>query len=54
MLRVVSRFSVRAHAINARSFATIVDGVNFDTIAREWRFKWSADNDKKVNVYSIT
>mmetsp|Transcript_3781 Transcript_3781/g.6462 ORF Transcript_3781/g.6462 Transcript_3781/m.6462 type:complete len:113 (+) Transcript_3781:64-402(+) len=25
---------------------TIVKGVEFDTIAREWRCKWSADNDK--------
>ena len=27
--------------------ATIVDGVDFDTVAREWRCKWSADNDKQ-------
>jgi hypothetical protein len=26
--------------------ATIVEGVDFETIAREWRCKWSADNDK--------
>lgn len=25
---------------------TIVEGVEFDTIAREWRCKWSADEDK--------
>ena len=25
---------------------TITKGVQFDTIAREWRMKWSADNDK--------
>jgi hypothetical protein len=25
----------------------ITDGVEFDTIAREWRCKWNADNDKK-------
>ena len=24
----------------------ITDGVEFDTIAREWRLKWSADSDK--------
>ena len=24
----------------------ITEGVEFDTIAREWRCKWSADNDK--------
>jgi len=27
--------------------ATITNGVEFDTIAREWRLKWSPDNDKK-------
>eukprot|EP01035_Chromulina_nebulosa_P024646 gene24646-32095_t len=26
--------------------ATIADGVTFNHIAREWRFKWSPDNDK--------
>ena len=26
---------------------TIVEGVDFDTVAREWRCKWSGDNDKK-------
>ena len=26
---------------------TITDGVEFDTIAREWRCKWSGDDDKK-------
>jgi hypothetical protein len=25
---------------------TIADGVEFDTVAREWRCKWSEDNDK--------
>ena len=25
---------------------TIVEGVDFDTIAREWRFKWSGDDEK--------
>ena len=25
---------------------TITQGVTFDTIAREWRFKWSPDNEK--------
>jgi hypothetical protein len=29
---------------------TIAEGVEFDTIAREWRCKWSADNDKKSLV----
>lgn len=26
---------------------TIVEGVDFDVIAREWRCKWSEDDDKK-------
>lgn len=25
---------------------TIAEGVEFDTIAREWRCKWSSENDK--------
>lgn len=31
----------------ARSMNTITTGVDFDTIAREWRVKWSGDDDKK-------
>ena len=31
----------------SRKMATITTGVEFDTIAREWRLKWSADSDKK-------
>jgi len=30
-----------------RAFPTIVNGVDFETIAREWRCKWSVDNEKK-------
>jgi hypothetical protein len=26
----------------------ITEGVDFDVIAREWRMKWSPDNDKKA------
>jgi len=26
--------------------ATIAEGVEFDTVAREWRCKWSPDGDK--------
>jgi hypothetical protein len=26
---------------------TITEGVEFDTVAREWRMKWSADDNKK-------
>jgi hypothetical protein len=29
------------------STVTITEGVSFDTIAREWRLKWSLDDDKK-------
>lgn len=31
----------------ATTMVTITEGVEFDTIAREWRCKWSPDNDKK-------
>merc|ERR1719373_1459159 len=34
-------------AQGSRGFPTIVSGVDFETIAREWRCKWSTDNDKK-------
>jgi hypothetical protein len=30
-----------------RTMASITEGVSFDTIAREWRVKWSPDNEKK-------
>lgn len=33
--------------VRARAMATITDGVDYDTVAREWRFKWSADDNKK-------
>lgn len=35
------------HSTLHRTMATITEGVDFDTIAREWRCKWSGDNDKK-------
>ena len=31
----------------SKRMLTITDGVEFDTIAREWRLKWSAENEKK-------
>ncbi len=31
----------------SRRMITITTGVEFDTIAREWRLKWTPDNDKK-------
>lgn len=45
-------FGVRtaAHSASSLSMATIADGVEFDKIAREWRCKWSADDDKKSLV----
>ena len=30
-----------------RMMGTIAEGVEFDTVAREWRCKWSTDNDKQ-------
>lgn len=35
--------------VYSRTMASIAitDGVEFDTIAREWRCKWSSDSDKK-------
>ena len=29
------------------TMVTITDGVEFDTVAREWRCKWSGEDDKK-------
>ena len=33
--------------LSYRTMGTITEGVEFDTIAREWRCKWSDDSDKK-------
>jgi hypothetical protein len=33
-------------SVTVRTMGTITKGVEFDTIAREWRCKWSADQDK--------
>jgi len=30
----------------ARSLASIAEGIDFDTVAREWRCKWSVDEEK--------
>ncbi|KAG7374438.1 hypothetical protein IV203_013533 [Nitzschia inconspicua] len=30
-----------------KTMPTITEGVDFDTIAREWRCKWSPEDDKK-------
>ena len=39
-------YSSLPFAINY-SFSPNLKGVEFDTIAREWRFKWSGDDEKK-------
>mmetsp|Transcript_11072 Transcript_11072/g.16694 ORF Transcript_11072/g.16694 Transcript_11072/m.16694 type:complete len:138 (+) Transcript_11072:18-431(+) len=39
--------SVPALRTISRNMITITDGVEFDTIAREWRMKWSAEDNKK-------
>lgn len=49
---VASSFSFSSRVSNiarSRSLAmgAFMDGVSFNTIAREWRFKWNADDDKK-------
>ena len=33
-------------AVTTTNMINIAEGVDFDTIAREWRCKWSADDDK--------
>lgn len=38
---------MRRPSLMSRSGVTITDGVEFDTIAREWRLKWSPDDNKK-------
>jgi phage tail sheath gpL-like len=34
------------HLEEQKAMPKITEGVEFDTIAREWRCKWSPDNDK--------
>ena len=41
-------FSLRSRVAEKLTLsASITDGVEFDTIAREWRLKWSSDNNKE-------
>ena len=48
MLKSTSFLSrVNQVPVRAMSMVKITEGVEFDTIAREWRMKWSAANDKK-------
>ncbi|KAK3277795.1 hypothetical protein CYMTET_14223, partial [Cymbomonas tetramitiformis] len=49
--RFQPRPAIRTSAPHKRAVETfasieIAKGVEFDTIAREWRFKWSGDSDK--------
>lgn len=39
--------SLLSFLLNIRTMSKITEGVEFDTIAREWRCKWSPDDDKK-------
>lgn len=41
--------AARTHtsSVVARNMGTIATGVEFDTVAREWRLKWTPDHDKK-------
>ena len=46
--RVPTAWNASSSVVSSgRSMATIVEGVDFDTTAREWRCKWSVDDDKK-------
>ncbi|EEC49616.1 predicted protein [Phaeodactylum tricornutum CCAP 1055/1] len=44
---IFSRTAQIAANYNSRTMNTITEGVQFDTIAREWRCKWSVSDDKK-------
>ena len=49
MLRLAATAAARAAPrarFAARPLGSLAAGVDFDTVAREWRCKWSADNDK--------
>ena len=41
-----TRFLGYAKHFSSTPLKTIAPGVTFNTIAREWRFKWSTENDK--------
>ncbi len=53
-LATTSNFGGLLSAENAkghRNMGTVIaEGVEFDTVAREWRCKWSSDDDKKSLV----
>merc|ERR1719215_289847 len=46
-IQVLLKYPSLTGSLQLANMPTIVDGVDFDVIAREWRCKWSADNDKK-------
>ncbi len=41
------RVATPVTAMTFRGFAAVSKNTPFDTVAREWRMKWSTDNDKK-------
>lgn len=45
MLSTLIRRS-RLGSLRTRTMASITPNVSYDTVAREWRMKWSADADK--------
>jgi hypothetical protein len=47
--RLLSKISIVRNGcpLSLRSMGTITQGVEYDTIAREWRCKWSKDDDMK-------
>mmetsp|Transcript_58082 Transcript_58082/g.101660 ORF Transcript_58082/g.101660 Transcript_58082/m.101660 type:complete len:131 (-) Transcript_58082:64-456(-) len=44
---IAARRAVSLLPRQSRAFPTIVSGVDFETIAREWRCKWSTEDEKK-------
>jgi hypothetical protein len=46
----VGRLSLSSRLPSALRAKKIAEGVEFDTIAREWRFKWNPEDDKRSLV----
>ena len=47
MLRLSRHAAVAGKLLSfTRTMASITPNVHFDTVAREWRLKWTAENDK--------
>mmetsp|Transcript_82054 Transcript_82054/g.230197 ORF Transcript_82054/g.230197 Transcript_82054/m.230197 type:complete len:128 (-) Transcript_82054:208-591(-) len=43
----MSKEETEPESKKAKTMPSVTEGVDFDTVAREWRVKWSPDNDKK-------